>query len=165
MNMRLLLQTGESANASPCDARRGLTLFEVVVSMAIFLISLTAIWQLSNIGNERALDVQMRARTSMRCQGKLAEIVIGAEKNTSGGYAPFDGDLDKDLQWRAEIADGEFMGLKVAKVWVKADLPGGKIVESYLEQHFVDPALRGTTFDQPNPPPPATPPPDKAAQP
>ncbi|MSQ94607.1 MAG: hypothetical protein EXR98_08625 [Gemmataceae bacterium] len=146
--------------ATPNRQRRvGLTLLEVIVSTAIFLISVIAIAQLSNIGTERAVDVQLQTRTSLRCHGKLAEIVIGAETNASGGYTPFTDDFDKDLQWRAEVGLTEVAGLLLAKVWVKAELPSGKVVESQLSQMFVDPTIRGTTFDQPNPPPsPPTPP-------
>lgn len=137
--------------------RHGLTLLEVVVATAIFLVSVIAITQLTNIGGERAMDVHLQTRTSLRCQGKLAEIVIGAETNTSGSYSPFTDDFDKDLQWRAEISEAGAAGLMLAKVWVKAELPGGKVVESHLSQMFVDPSIRGTTFDQPNDPPSATP--------
>ncbi len=141
----------------PGRQRSGLTLLEVVVATAIFLISVIAIAQLSNIGSERAMDVHLQTRTSMRCQAKLAEIIIGAEANTSGSYTNFTDDFDKDLQWRAEVSDAGPTGLKLAKVWVKAELSTGKVVESQLSQMYVDPSIRGTTFDQPNEPPSTTP--------
>ena len=139
--------------------RVGLTLLEVIVSTVIFLISLAAIWQLSNYSQDRAVDVQMRTRTSLRAQGKLAEIVAGGESfNSSGGYTNFTDEFDKDLQWRSEITDAGPAGLHLVKVWVKVDLPAGRMVESYLVQMAVDPKTRGTTFDQPVPlPTPPTP--------
>jgi type II secretory pathway pseudopilin PulG len=142
---------------SPSRRRPGLTLLEVIVATLIFLISVAAIWQLSNYSTDRAQDVQFQARTSMRAQGKLAEIMVGAESaNSSGNYSNFQEEYDKDLQWRSEISDVGPAGLKLAKVWVKIDLPGGRLVESYVSQMYLDPDTRGTTFDPP--PAPATPP-------
>ena len=41
--------------------RSGLTLLEIIISVAIFLGSLAAIWQLLLIGNENALNVKLQA--------------------------------------------------------------------------------------------------------
>lgn len=139
--------------------RPGLTLLEVIVAMAILLISVIAILQLVNMGTDRALDVRLQARTSMRCQGKLAEIMIGAESlSASGTYTSFTDDKDKDLQWKMEATPSDETGmLYTVKVWVKAELATGRIVESHLCQMMLNPANRGTTFDQPATTPPATP--------
>lgn len=116
--------------------------------MAIFLISVIAILQLILMGGERAMEVRLQTRTSMRCQSKLAEVMIGAQGLSDTGYANFEGEADKDLQWRMQakqVPDVE--GLWIVNVWVKADLTTGNAVESYLSQMVVDPANRGTTFD------------------
>jgi prepilin-type N-terminal cleavage/methylation domain-containing protein len=132
--------------------RKGLTLLEVVIGLAIFLVSLAAITQLLTVGRDRAVEIRLESRTSLRCQAKMAEIVVGAEAlGNGGGYAPFSDDFDKDLQWRMESTPAEAEGLWMVRVWVKADLPGGKIVESTLSQMVLDPSIRGTTFDQPLP--------------
>ena len=130
--------------------RTALTLLEVIVAMAIFLISVIAIFQLLFLGTERALDVRLRTRTSLRCQAKLSEIIIGAEPlNSSGSYTNFT-DTDTDLQWKMEAtpSDDKQM-LWTVKVWVKAEPKSGKVVESYLCQFVLNPSMRGTTFDQP----------------
>jgi Tfp pilus assembly protein PilV len=132
--------------------RSALTLLEVIVAMAIFLISVIAIFQLLFLGTERAMDVRLRTRTSLRCQAKLAEIMIGAEPlNSTGSYTNFT-DTDTDLQWKMEAtahpSDNKQM-LYTVKVWVKAELPSGKVVESHLCQLVLNPSMRGTTFDQP----------------
>ena len=133
------------------SGRAGLTLLEVVVAMAIFLISVIAIMQLVLMGGERAMEVRLQTRTSMRCQSKLAEVMIGAQALTgSGGYASFDGDgdVDKDLQWRMDAKPvPSVANLWMVTVWVKADLPTGKTFESSVSQMVVDPSIRGTTFD------------------
>src|SRR4029077_4158954 len=59
--------------------RPGLTLFEVVVALAIFLMALVPIGQLVNMGGERALDVAQQAQASLLCQAKLDSVKCGAE--------------------------------------------------------------------------------------
>lgn len=142
------------------SSRTGVTLLEVIVSMAIFLLSVIAIFELLFAGTERASDARQQTRTSLRCQGKLAEIIAGSESlQGPSSYTNFaDDDPDKDLMWRmsAEIADDKEM-LYMVKVWVKADLPGGGVVESQLSQMVLNPAMRGTTFDAPKTAPMAAP--------
>jgi len=129
--------------------RPGVTLLEVIFAMAIFLMSVIAIWQLMLLGGERAQDVRFQTRTSLRCQGKLAEVMVtNGMPSSTGSYTAFE-DADTDLQWKTEISE-DLTGLKTIKVWVKAELPSGKIVESFLSQMMLDPQIRGTTFDQPN---------------
>lgn len=133
--------------------RPALTLLEVVVALAIFSISILAIFQLVGMGTDRAVEVQLQTRTSLRCQAKMAEAVIGAQELTgTGDYQNFT-DADKDLQWKleAETMDENAM-LYTVKVWVKGELPGGRVIESYLCQMVLNPKNRGTTFDPPVPP-------------
>ncbi len=143
--------------------RKALTLLEVIVSLAIFLFSVIAIWQLMLIGSDRAVEVSIQARTSMRCQGKLAEVIMGAELNVpSGGYVPYTD--DPNLQYRIDVdtSGGEgnqVQGARLVKVFVKVDLPSGKTIESQLCQYILDPEFleRGSTMDQTNTPEPGTP--------
>jgi uncharacterized membrane protein YgcG len=140
--------------------RKALTLLEVVISLAIFLFSVIAIWQLMLIGSDRATEVSLLARTSMRCQGKLAEVMMGAETNVpSGGYVPYTD--DPNLQYRVEVdtTGNEIQGARLVKVFVKSDLPSGKTIESQLCQYILDPQYleRGSTMDQTNTPEPGTP--------
>ena len=135
--------------------RPGVTLLEVIVSMAIFLLSIIAIFELLFAGTERASDARQQTRTSMRCQGKLAEIIAGSESlQGPSSYTNFpDDDPDKDLMWKmsADPADDKEM-LYIVKVWVK-----GGAVESQLSQMVLNPTVRGTTFDAPTTPATTTP--------
>lgn len=136
------------------NQRRALTLLEVLIALLIFLLAVGAIELLSSYSGQRALEVQIQARASMRCQGKMAELIVGSESlNGSGGYTPFQDDFDKDLQWKADITSAGPADLYMVKVSVKAELPGGRVVESVLSQMILDPKVRGTTFDQLPPPP------------
>ncbi len=132
--------------------RRGLTLLEVVVAMAIFSISLVPIYQLITLATERAIEVKLQARTSTLCQSKLSEVMIGAQSlSSSGGYSEYPD--QKDVQWKME-ANEQVEGLYEVKIWVKVQLEGGKMMESHLCRMVLDPSFRGSTLDLP--PPPAT---------
>lgn len=147
-------------NLHATGARPGLTLLEVVVSVAIFGISIVAIFQLVNLGNDRAEDVRLQTRTSLLCQAKLAEMSVDSTLlSSSESYTAFDGP-DKDLSWKSDVQpypDSNSKTLFLVKVWVKADVPGGKTVESHLGQIVLNPANRGTTFDVIKEPAAATP--------
>ena len=118
--------------------RRGITLLEVIVAMAIFLFSLVAIYQLASFGNARALDVKEHAKASLLCQAKLAELVIGAE-------TPFPD--DPDWQYEVSADDGAVDGLKKVRVTVKRERDG-RVMEVSLSRMILDPARRGSTFDK-----------------
>lgn len=154
--------TGSTPGSTPSLAlragRKGLTLLEVIVATAIFLLSLVAIWQLFLIGGDRALDVKLQARTSMICQSKLAEATIGPDApSPTGDYTSFTDEVNKDLKWKMEVESGGAENLWTVKIWVKAELQGGRVIESHLTQMVLDPKVRGSTLDPPPPPPPATP--------
>jgi len=134
----------------PIQPRTGVTLLEVIFAMAIFLMAMVAIWQLMLLGSDRAMEVRLQARTSARCQGKLAEVIVSNTPiSSAGSYSAFD-DADADLQWKLEVSD-EIAGLKMVRVWVKGDLQG-RSVETMLSQMVLDPATRGSTFDLPDAP-------------
>lgn len=147
-------------------SRTGLTLLEVVLAMFIFLISTIAIWQLVNMGSERAMDILQETRTSMRCQAKMTEVIIGAAALTSSGsYTNFE-DEDKDLLWKLDVVPSEIgNGLYNVKVFVKKDLGTGRFIESQLSQIIMDPTMRGSSLDRANPPATETPATDPAATP
>ena len=107
-----------------------MTLLEVVVAMAIFLISLIAIYQLSSIGTDRAMDVKILSRASMLCQSKLAEVMVGVEPLTSNGYTSFANEAN--MQWKMDATQGEVTGLWNVKISVRTELPTGRIVEAAI---------------------------------
>jgi prepilin-type N-terminal cleavage/methylation domain-containing protein len=142
------------------EKRAGLTLLEVIVAMAIFLLSMGALWQLVAVGTERALDVKVQSRASMRCQSKLDEAMVGAQPLSSSGYANFTEDEgDTNLQWKIDATPSQSgaTGLWDVTVSVKADLPSGRVIESQLTRMMMDPTTRGSTMDIPAALPPPNP--------
>ena len=123
--------------------RRGLTLLEVVIALAIFLMALVPVMRLVSIGGERALDVSHRAQASMLCQAKLDSVKAGAEPlNTSGTV-----DMG-NLTWNYTIESNQTdaQNLYLVKVTAKVDRADGKTISEDLTQLVLDPAVRGSTI-------------------
>lgn len=141
---------------NPQHHRKGLTLFEVVIALAIFLVSMVAIYQLVNIGSERALDVQQQARASMLCQSKLAEVLAGKEPITgTAGFVSFSSDpswssltRDENYHWTYSIesVQANTETLYKVKVTVHLERNDGKTIEASISQMVLDPAQRGSTL-------------------
>src|SRR5262249_49552340 len=74
----------------PRSVRRAFSLLEVIVAMAIFLMSIVAIGKLVSMGGERALDIEQQGEATMLAQSKLAEVVASALPLTSQSDQSFD---------------------------------------------------------------------------
>lgn len=151
--MRLLRQAGSLAHAgpvapSPGSARRGLTLLEVVVSLAIFLFSLAAITHLISLSSQNVMMANLRSQAGLMCQSKLAELLSGAIPFDSSGYASFP--ENPEWQWKVESqANSDVQGLYNVEVFVKKDREQGPPVEVSLRQMVFNPSFKGSTLDPP----------------
>ena len=72
--------------------RNGLTLLEVLVSLAIFLGSLVGLGQLIYTGSRAATRAQLQTQAILRCESKLSELVAGFETLQATDATPFDDD-------------------------------------------------------------------------
>ena len=122
--------------------RSGLSLLEVLIALAIFLLSLVAISQLIEQGANMAVEMDDRSYASMLAQSKLAEVVSGAEPLTGFGDTAIDGEPD----WFCSLtADADTIpGLYKVVVTVHKDTKRGKIEVAY-SQYVLDPTKRGST--------------------
>ena len=59
--------------------RPGLTLLEIVLSLAIFFGALAILSQLSWNGARAAVQARLKTQAIIRCEAKLAEVLAGAE--------------------------------------------------------------------------------------
>jgi prepilin-type N-terminal cleavage/methylation domain-containing protein len=141
----LALGAGREAHAPTRCIRRGLSLLEVIVALAIFLFSFIVISRLVVAGGDLALEVQQRAQAARLCQSKLAEVAAGAVPLESQGDTPFD--EEPDWYWALETEQGTVTGLWTVRVRVTRQAPDGSRVESTLSQMLLDPSLRGTNAD------------------
>jgi len=74
------------------DSRRGLTLLEIVLSLAIFFGSITALSQLAWTGGRAAVNAKLRSQATIRAEAKLNEVLAGIEpmQSVSGTAFPDD---------------------------------------------------------------------------
>jgi general secretion pathway protein I len=93
----------DSTDATRAE-RRGITLFEILLALGIFLAAVTAIGQIVNVGSTAATDGQLQSEAVLRCETKLAEIIAGIEPMAGAqGQAFAD---DARWSWSLAIADG-----------------------------------------------------------
>lgn len=126
--------------------RTGLTLIEVIVSLAIFLMSLVAIGQLITMASSQALRASLLVDGSERCQSKLAEYSVGALEMGGMSNSPFEDDPNWLWSSRCE-EDPVVMGLWRVQVTVTRATQLGTPVIVTMEQMIIDPSIRGSTFD------------------
>lgn len=73
-----------------CQPRRGgLTLLEILLSLAIFFGSLVVLAQLAWTGSRAAIQARLKTQAIIRCEGKLAEVLAGIEPLQPKSRVPF----------------------------------------------------------------------------
>ena len=128
--------------------RSGITLFEVVIAMVIFALTLPALNTLVQVGTQRAEESAYLSRASMECRGKLAEVTVGAQPMETTDWTGFDQPDMVNWSWKLTANDGDVDGLKQVQVSVKFD-PGANPTQVTLSQYIIDPAThRGSTLDR-----------------
>jgi len=128
--------------------RTGLTLLEVIVSLAIFLMALVAIIELMNFGTERALEARFTHHAAFLCQSKLNEMAAGSIGLASAGEASFD-DGGLTWNWTADCTDTDVPYVKKVTVSVYRDSGYGRQVNVTLSKMVIDPSKRGSSGDSP----------------
>jgi hypothetical protein len=119
----------------------------VLVSLAIFLMSLVALGQLINLGGDAARDVQWISRSMMIAESRMAELTAGSLPLTSQSETPCD--EDTDFSWSVTSEPEGAPGLFRVTVTVSRPRPDGSKFETTLNQLVLDPTLRGNTNGTP----------------
>jgi type II secretion system protein I len=128
-------------------ARPGLSLLEVLIALAVFLISYIAIWQLMSMAGDRALELTNRNRATQLAQAKLDEVIAGALPLSSQGDTGFEDEYNApDFTYQVDVNDGAVSSLHVVTVTVTRVTPTGT-VKVQVTQMLVDPAQTGSTQD------------------
>jgi len=117
-----------------------MTLFEVLLALAIFLASLAALAHLIAAGTRAAVQGRLQTQAIVRCKSKLAEVVAGAETLETVSNVSF-GD-DQRWSWSLTVEQGPWPELKTVQVTV-AHIGGNSLGNtSYALHSFVrDPRL------------------------
>ena len=87
------------------SSRGGLTLFEVVISLTLFLGAMLAISQIISVGSRAAVQARLQTQAILRCESKLSEILAGVEPMESVSNVQFEEDT-ANWVWSLEIGSG-----------------------------------------------------------
>lgn len=127
------------------DPRRGMSLLELIVSTAIFFLSLVAIYGLLDISQRSGIRAKQRGQALRVCQARLAELVAGVlPLETADGSD----ELAQDYQWQISV-ENEAVGagalVKATVVAFHTNEPRDSRVS--LTQIMMDPAFVGSLMD------------------
>jgi prepilin-type N-terminal cleavage/methylation domain-containing protein len=123
-------------------ARRGLSLIEVLLSLAILVLALAAVGKLVDIGTDRGNDSRATTRGTRLAQSKMSEVEAGLVGLTSETDGQFTGD---DGGWSFSVIPQPAgpPNLYTVTVRVSRDLQG-RPFEVVLTQIMFDPTMMGT---------------------
>lgn len=120
--------------------RAGLTLLEVLISLAIFLGALTALSQLIGIGSRAAVQAQLRTQAILKCQSKLAEVLAGAQPLEAVSLAAYED--EENWKWSLDVQPGAYENMLQLTVRVLYSGAGESVTTSYqLTRQIRDPAM------------------------
>ena len=100
-------------------SRAGISLFEVVLSLGIFLGAVVALSQLTNNGMRTAVSARLQTQAVLRCESKLADLVAGIEPLEDVTDQPFED--DEKWMWSLASASGPHGDLLNVTVSVRFD--------------------------------------------
>ena len=141
---------GEGSRRLPQPSRRGLSLLEVLVSVAIFLGALTAILFALSIGQRSELSARLQSEAVLRCEAVMAEFVSGVREADASDGNPFEDDDTGNWTWTAQVESGPGADLLQVTVLVE-HRPGGSEPNAAFSlvryvrdpQLFLDAAIEG----------------------
>lgn len=138
----------------PRPTRGGMTLLEVLLALAIFLMALGAILSLIDFGVERGRAAAMQSTGTRLAASKLAEAEAGALDCKASSSGTFD--EEPNWSYRLDSASGEAAGLYLVTVTCSRTV-AGREYKVTLAQYVLDPAQMSTGQAATNPtPPPAS---------
>jgi len=116
-----------------------MTLLEVLVAMAVFLIALAGIAQLIDFGTDSAVEAARTTTGTRLSQSKMAEVeagVVSVSESSSGTF-----DDEPNWQWSVEV--GAEVAPNTYPVTVRVWIETGRKVEVDLSQIIYDPQYLG----------------------
>jgi type II secretion system protein I len=147
------LHTCHSRLASPAarGRRAGITLLEVIISLAIFWLAIIAIANLVNMASRRALVAEMKQQAIFLGESKMGEFMAGVLPMSGQGDTAFDENEagDPNWHWSADVNQDEVSGLWDVAVTVTREVEGMSPIEVVLTRKLLDPSTRGNTMDPP----------------
>ena len=121
--------------------RRGLTLLEVILAIAILGGSLAVIGELMRVGIRHAEESRDSAMAQILCEGKMEEIAAGVSTPDAVSDVPF----DSDSRWKYSVTSGSAnqSGLLQVQVTVTPNDPDRASPPSFtLIRWIMDPSVQ-----------------------
>lgn len=102
--------------APGATSRHGLTLLEIILALTIFFGAMAALSQLTWNGSRATVQARLKTQAIIRCEAKLAEVVVGAEPLQPKTRVPF----PDNEQWlySINVADSQYPDLLQVQVQV-----------------------------------------------
>jgi general secretion pathway protein I len=123
--------------------RSGLTLIEVLLALAIFLMSLVALGQLMNLTSQMAIEIDQTNRANQLMQKQMNAVVSGYVPLTSQSDTSFD--EDPNWYWSMDAQSDSTPNLWHVTVTVSHKTSGGdEDFKRSLSQMVLDPLVRGS---------------------
>ncbi len=122
------------------SGRSGLTLFEVLLSLAILAASLAAIGQLISNGVRGAVKSHLKTEAIIRCQSQMAELMAMSEPMPNVSEQPFADDPKWTWSVTSSETDAEGLASLVVTVSHAAENGVGRVSYS-LSRLYRDPSL------------------------
>lgn len=126
--------------------RSGLTLFEVVIALAIFMGALAAIGQLISTGTHGAVYAKLESQAVIRCETTLGEVLAGyiGLRSTSGTFPD-----NPAWTWSVSVAPAQHEGLYIVEVTASHAGQSSMSKVSYTLRRFVrDPGLEMAAYEK-----------------
>lgn len=111
------MNKSQKSNPIPARQRSGLSLLEVILSIAILGGSMVVIGHLYNLGYRSALAAQFRSEANLHADTKMAELAAGVLPIESTGDSDIEG--APGWQYAVQIEDSFQPGLFLATVIVR----------------------------------------------
>ena len=131
---------GERSSTNMNTSRQGITLFEVVLALAIFLGATAVIGQILQNGSRAATRAQLTAEATIRCERRMNELLSGVLPLTTVQKAPFEDNAS--WVWSVNLLDTNVVSLLEAEVVVEFVRSNGTVGESVtLKRYLKDPQI------------------------
>jgi len=113
--MKRIRRCCETTRLRSTSARAGLSLFEILVALAIFVCSMAAIGQLVSSGVRAAVQARLQSQAVLRAETKMAEAVAGITSlhGASGTFPD-----DTSWSWSVASTQSQHEGLFLVEVTV-----------------------------------------------
>ena len=121
-------------------SRCGITLFEVVLALAIFLGATAVIGQILQNGSRAATRAQLTAEAAIRCERRMNEVLSGVLPLASAQRAPFED--NGNWLWTLNVVETGIPYLLETQVVVEYVNSSGVTTETFsLNRMMRDPQL------------------------